>query len=335
MNYLAVLGNEKALVDVEASIVVKNIATNETQTIYHTFTNVPVQENYRTNIVGNLISSTTDFNVVVDADFAEDANGNPLPDNDYFVVDNVGAAESEYRQGKTHVAINYIVNGGEINIPNTAKETLYLQLPDVNAEFTVNVPQQVKKLNIAVPNTDESNVGLNLIVNAPYSTVDFTGQAAMITSTTASNTLNLNGAEVGTIIVKKGNVVIENQSQVVELDNQSGGEVTVYVDNSSQVTVPENEGFNKIEEPEIIESLADLQKVLTYSTSDVIVVPNGIENTTEFTLDLNGKTVTAVDNATGSYGLITNKAKLTIKGQGTISLSATNNRGWKDRKSVV
>ena len=41
MNYLAVLGNEKALVDVEASIVVMNKTTNETQTINHTFTNVP------------------------------------------------------------------------------------------------------------------------------------------------------------------------------------------------------------------------------------------------------------------------------------------------------
>ena len=331
MDYLPIVGDAKAVFDIEAKIVVKD-AAGEKEPINHKFTSVPVQENYRTNIVGNLISSTSDFIVSIDDRFEEDySNTDDIISNDYLVVDNVYAAEVAFNNGETHVAINNIGNTQILKLPNNGKE-LYLQLPDSDGKITIK--RDAGNFNISVPDTNPSNTGLTIIIEAPSSTVDVTGQANVIYSTTASNTLNLNGAKVGTIIVKKGNVVIENESQVVELDNQSGGQVTVYVDNSSVVTVPENEGFNKIEEPEI-NSLETLQTVLNYSASDVIVVPNEIVNTSEFTLELNGKTVTAVDNSTGSYGLITNKANLTIVGPGTISLTATNNRGWNAYSSVI
>ena len=45
-------------------------------TITHNFTNVPIQKNYRTNIVGNLISSKTDFVVEVEDEWAGEENYN-------------------------------------------------------------------------------------------------------------------------------------------------------------------------------------------------------------------------------------------------------------------
>ena len=72
MNYLAVLGDTKAVVDVDAEIIVKDPAINGERTIEHSFKSVPVQENYRTNIVGNLISSTTDFIVEVNDNWVGD-----------------------------------------------------------------------------------------------------------------------------------------------------------------------------------------------------------------------------------------------------------------------
>ena len=66
-----------------------------------------------------------------------------------------------------------------------------------------------------------------------------------------------------------------------------------------------------------------------------IALATGIVNTKNITLDLNGKTITGTDNATGSFGLITNKAQLTITGNGTITLVATNNRGWNAYSSVI
>ena len=52
-------------------------------------------------------------------------------------------------------------------------------------------------------------------------------------------------------------------------------------------------------------------------------------------LDLNGKTITGTDIATGSFGLFTNQGDLTIKGEGTITLKATNNRAWNAYSSVI
>ena len=59
MDYLAVSSDKKAVVDIEALI------ETTKGNISHEFTSVPVQKNYRTNIIGNLISSKTDFNIIV------------------------------------------------------------------------------------------------------------------------------------------------------------------------------------------------------------------------------------------------------------------------------
>ena len=326
MDYLPIAGDDQAVVTVKAEI---NITGYDV--IAHEFTNVPVKENYRTNIVGNLISSTSDFIITVDDRFV-DENENLNPDNDYLVVDNVCQAQVAFAEGETHVAINSIGNTQTLQLPDNGKE-LYLQLPD--SDGTITIERNAGRFNISVPDTNPSNTGLTIIIEASNSTVDFTGQATVIYSTTASNTLNLSGANVGTIFVKKGNVVVENESTVEGLKNQSNAEVTVYVDRTSTVEVPENENFNKVEAPVKIESLEDLQKVLTYSASDVIELPNAITNTENFKLNLNGKTVTAVDNATGSYAIITNKGNLTVNGPGKISLTATNNRNWNAYSSVI
>ncbi len=95
MDYLPIVGDDQALVTVKAEITLDN-----NQVISHEFTNVPVRENYRTNIVGNLISSSTDFNVVVDADFAKDENGQLYPDNDILVVENAAAAQTALDNAK-------------------------------------------------------------------------------------------------------------------------------------------------------------------------------------------------------------------------------------------
>lgn len=60
MDYLLV-GADKAIVDV---------AFNYGGPQSRTFTNVPVQRNYRTNIYGSLLTNTTDFNVVIEPAFA-------------------------------------------------------------------------------------------------------------------------------------------------------------------------------------------------------------------------------------------------------------------------
>ena len=54
-------------------------------------------------------------------------------------------------------------------------------------------------------------------------------------------------------------------------------------------------------------------------------------------LDLNGHTITGSDDITGSYGLISVAAgvSLTVNGPGTLTASASNNRGWNAYSSVL
>ncbi len=67
MDYLLVGKEEKSNVDV------KWTATDGANTVNRTFANVPVQGNYRTNIYGALLTTTTDFNVQIEPAFNEPA----------------------------------------------------------------------------------------------------------------------------------------------------------------------------------------------------------------------------------------------------------------------
>ena len=95
MDYLPIVGDDQALITVDATITLNN-----SQSIKHKFTNVPVRENYRTNIVGNLISSSTDFNVVVDDRFVDENGDNVSDDNNILVVENAAAAQAALDNAK-------------------------------------------------------------------------------------------------------------------------------------------------------------------------------------------------------------------------------------------
>ncbi len=71
MDYMLVAA-DKANVDVAWTI------NDGSMTINRNFANVPVQRNYRTNIYGNLLTSTTDFNVEIEPNFNK-------PDYEYTV----------------------------------------------------------------------------------------------------------------------------------------------------------------------------------------------------------------------------------------------------------
>lgn len=67
MNYLIVTGDsDNVKVDIE-------INTNM-GVVTHTMDNVPVKENYRTNILGNILTTDAEFEVIVDEEFEGDIN---------------------------------------------------------------------------------------------------------------------------------------------------------------------------------------------------------------------------------------------------------------------
>ena len=71
MNYLIARGNQKDMVDVTAEIF-----TNAGK-VTHDISNVPLQENYRTNLIGNFLIAGVKFDIFVDKNFN--------PDQDDFI----------------------------------------------------------------------------------------------------------------------------------------------------------------------------------------------------------------------------------------------------------
>lgn len=79
LNYLLVgdAGSEKSLTDVE--FVWENQDASKTNNPTTHFKNIPVQRNYRTNIIGKLLTNPATFNIFIDGRF------NDSPEKDYIV----------------------------------------------------------------------------------------------------------------------------------------------------------------------------------------------------------------------------------------------------------
>ena len=73
LNYLLV-GNEGEQSLIKADLEIQKESGEVINTL--TFSNVPVQRNYRTNIVGNLLTSQVQFNITLDSNYEDDITGN-------------------------------------------------------------------------------------------------------------------------------------------------------------------------------------------------------------------------------------------------------------------
>ena len=73
LNYLLV-GNEGEQSLIKADLEIQKESGEVINTV--TFSNVPVQRNYRTNIVGNLLTSQAQFNITLDPNYEDDITGN-------------------------------------------------------------------------------------------------------------------------------------------------------------------------------------------------------------------------------------------------------------------
>ena len=92
-------------------------------------------------------------------------------------------------------------------------------------DATANAPK-----TIAVKTADNATVD-NLVIDAPESTVTVDGKYASMTATTADNTLVVaNAANVGSLIVKKGNVEVYGIVNAVDRTASQASKVYFYVD---------------------------------------------------------------------------------------------------------
>ena len=77
----------------ECNVTVEYDIVTDKGTVSNTINNVPVKENFRTNIIGNLLTSKNDFEIVVDERFVNPLTGQLNPDQNVYVVNVADAQE--------------------------------------------------------------------------------------------------------------------------------------------------------------------------------------------------------------------------------------------------
>ena len=152
---------------------------------------------------------------------------------------------------------------------------------------------------------------------------------------TYSRTFNDIPVRRNALTTLKGNFFTAGAEIKVEVkDNFEGGEF-VSVATASQLQDAINKGGNG--ETIILTDDIVLTEPLVFGSNSGNPAPtrSGVANS--FVLNLNDKNISGTDSGTASYGLITIKkgADLTIEGNGAISLTATQDRGWNAYSSVI
>ena len=177
-------------------------------------TNIPVQRNWRTNIVGQILTGNVQCQVSIDPNYVDDiVNPNE--------VANVADANKAFAEGETSVAIKEVEGtASAITMPKTVA-AVNVSLPGTSTALTFAYPsdatndQKPKVLNITV--SDENAID-NMIFNLPNTTVYVNGKIVNATSSTANLTLIVTaGSTIEHLTVGKGNVSIEKGGAVLNI----------------------------------------------------------------------------------------------------------------------
>ena len=175
--------NAKVSYDINSTLTSKNLdGSNGVETeakVSNIIPNVPLKENYRTNIVGNLLSSSTTYEIVVDADFKTDGNGDMFDINDGLIKNINGDYEISTAAGLAYAINNLFADGGTFYVLNSIDMTGVEYNPS-------NIPAGV--------------------------TVEFVGQIPVVTrSAVEVEPITITGLEYGAIInTNDGSAIISN-----------------------------------------------------------------------------------------------------------------------------
>ena len=172
MNYVFASNEETGITaELEYNIKAKLDGVSEV-VVNNTIPNVPLKENYRTNIVGNLLTSSTDYEVVIDARFNtpseevavtevtnnEDFQAAIKQDLEHIIIDlsansaqtkalaepveyfiEVGANQSKYYLGgESTKSITINANGNKINFVQHNSDWNYVRLENPEAKLIIN-----------------------------------------------------------------------------------------------------------------------------------------------------------------------------------------------------
>ena len=216
MNYLLV-GKDKAVVDVTFSYDAAANATAKPE-YTRTYTGIPVQANYRTNIYGSLLTQGIDFEVEINPDFngnqgqgvpyvtLRDANNNHK-DNYATLADALEATDATY---------NTLVLNGSVDIESTTIEAGKTIIIDLNGN--------------SIQGIDETNKNFGLFQNNGNLTI--VGEGAIYTKATINSGWNRYSAVISnnpgaTLTIGEG----------VTIEHRGGTDMAYGIDNLTNGTI--------------------------------------------------------------------------------------------------
>lgn len=178
---------------------------------------VPAKRNYRTNIYGNLLTTTADFNVVIDPGFET-----PDINVESVNVASVKAANEAFAAGKTNVTITAVEDDDPTDIV----------LPKTQDAVGIVIPATTKALKLvyaadAADTEKPKNVSIDakgiasLTIETPASHVELNGTTySTVTATTSDNTLVVGkDVTVDNLVILGGSVEI--YGKVITLTNKN------------------------------------------------------------------------------------------------------------------
>ena len=320
MNYVLV-GADKTTVDVTL--------TCDEPSSPMTFTQIPVQRNYRTNIFGALLTDPATFNVEIDNNYGVNDGNHFDHDADEgkttisATVDSFEEAQAALNEGATTLVITTApTEAATLNIPKIFEtgntETLSIVLPETDQDITLVYGEQTES---APKNIDvKANSTGKLSIIAPESTVSVSGSFGELEVETADDTLIVGeDAEVTSLKVKKGNVEIYGKVGSITFV-EGAGVVKVWVvrDTESLVTALEVAGNEKCEK--LIVSGITLTENVDLGNTEVWFEGN---------INLGGNTVSL-----GNENWIKVEKDLTIT-NGTIDNTASGDPATGHQKSLI
>lgn len=218
MDYVLVGKSAKTLSDVTLTLTATGA---QSATPEFTYSNVPLQANYRTNIVGNLFTSPAEVNITVDPAF-------DTPDYDVVVgAANLAAANEAFAKGATAVTVEEIVSD----------DPDIIVLPKTSEGVIITLPQAPDDKSITIKYDDTAEAG-----QKPQ-TLKVTAKNAESITIVAPNThVELNGVTVGTVTASTSSttLVVGKDVKITNLNIEQGA-VEIY-GNVSNVVKGENAG---------------------------------------------------------------------------------------------
>ena len=224
MDYVLVGKADKTLSDVTLTLTATG---TQSATPEFTYSNVPLQANYRTNIVGNLFTSPAEVNITVDPAF-------DAPDYDVVVgAANLAAANEAFAKGATSITVEEIVSSDPdvIVLPKTS-EGVAITLPQAPAGKSITIKyddtaaagQKPQTLKVTAKNA------ASITIIAPDTHVEVNGvTVGTLTATTSGSTLVVGkDVKITTLNIEQGAAEIYgNVSKVVKGGN--AGAIFCYV----------------------------------------------------------------------------------------------------------